>query len=220
VGAVGGVSAVLEALRRLKVIPLVVIDDAGKADALARALVDGGLPCAEIAFRTPGAAEALRRIATEHPDLLVGAGTVLTSDQAAEARRSGAKFVVSPGLSPGVVGYCRTHGVPLFPGVCTPTEIGAALDLGLRVLKFFPAEPAGGLPYLQAISAPFPDVEFIPTGGISADNLAAYLACKGVVACGGSWMAPRAWIEAGDFDRIRRAVEQAVQLAHAPAQGS
>jgi len=220
VGAASRVTAVVEALRQLRIVPLIVIDDPGKADDLARALVDGGLPCAEIAFRTPGATEALRRIAAEHSDLLVGAGTVLTPDQAAEARRAGAKFVVSPGLSPRVVDYCREHGIPVFPGVCTPTEIGAALELGLRVLKFFPAEPAGGLKYLEAISAPFPGVEFIPTGGISTDNLAAYLALKGVVACGGSWMAPRAWIEARDFDRIRRAVEQAVQVAHPPAPGS
>jgi 2-dehydro-3-deoxyphosphogluconate aldolase/(4S)-4-hydroxy-2-oxoglutarate aldolase len=220
VGAAGGVSAVLEALRRMRIVPLIIIEDPGKADDLAQALVAGGLPCAEIALRTPGAVEALRRIAAEHSEVLVGAGTVLTPDQAAEARRAGARFIVSPGLSPRVVDYCRANGVPVFPGVCTPTEIGAAFELGLRVLKFFPAEPAGGLPYLQAIAAPFPGVEFIPTGGVSAETLAAYLGFKGVVACGGSWMAPRAWIEAGEFDRIRRAVEQAVQLAHAPAPGS
>jgi len=219
VGAAGGVSAVLEALRRMRIVPLIVIEDPGKADDLAQALVAGGLPCAEIALRTPGAVEALRRIAAEHSEVLVGAGTVLTPDQAAEARRAGARFIVSPGLSPRVVDYCRANGVPVFPGVCTPTEIGAAFELGLRVLKFFPAEPVGGLPYLQAIAAPFPGVEFIPTGGVSADTLAAYLEFKGVVACGGSWMAPQAWIEAGDFDRIRRAVEQAVEVARTTAGG-
>ena len=212
-------SAVLEALRRMRIVPLIVIEDPGKADDLAQALVAGGLPCAEIALRTPGAVEALRRIAAEHSEVLVGAGTVLTPDQAAEARRAGARFIVSPGLSPRVVDYCRANGVPVFPGVCTPTEIGAAFELGLRVLKFFPAEPVGGLPYLQAIAAPFPGVEFIPTGGVSADTLAAYLEFKGVVACGGSWMAPQAWIEAGDFDRIRRAVEQAVEVARTTAGG-
>lgn len=210
-------SAVLDALRALRLVPLIVMDDPGKAEGLARALLFGGIPCAEIAFRTPGAAEVLRRIASEQPDVLVGAGTVLTSQQATEARRAGARFVVSPGLSRPVVEYCREHGLPVFPGVCTPTEVSAALELGLRVVKFFPAEPIGGLTYLKALAAPFPDVEFIPTGGISASNLAAYLAFKPVVACGGSWMAPQKWIDAGDFDRVRRAAEQAARLAHPPA---
>jgi 2-dehydro-3-deoxyphosphogluconate aldolase/(4S)-4-hydroxy-2-oxoglutarate aldolase len=210
------VSAVLEELRRLRIVPLIVMDDADKAEGLARALLFGGIPCAEIAFRTKGAAEALRHIAAEQPDVLVGAGTVLTAKQAVEARRAGARFVVSPGLSRPVVEYCREHGIPVFPGVCTPTEVGAALELGLKVLKFFPAEPIGGLTYLKALAAPFPEVEFVPTGGVGASNLAAYLAFKPVVACGGSWMAPQRWIEAGDFDRVRRAVEQAARLARRP----
>lgn len=209
-------SAVLEELRRLRIVPLIVMDDADKAEGLARALLFGGIPCAEIAFRTKGAAEALRHIAAEQPDVLVGAGTVLTAKQAVEARRAGARFVVSPGLSRPVVEYCREHGIPVFPGVCTPTEVGAALELGLKVLKFFPAEPIGGLTYLKALAAPFPEVEFVPTGGVGASNLAAYLAFKPVVACGGSWMAPQRWIEAGDFDRVRRAVEQAARLARRP----
>jgi 2-dehydro-3-deoxyphosphogluconate aldolase/(4S)-4-hydroxy-2-oxoglutarate aldolase len=206
-------STVLEQIRALKIVPLIVIDDAGKAEALARALLFGGIPCAEIAFRTPGAAEAVRTIAAEQPDVLVGAGTVLTAKQAVEARRAGARFIVSPGLSRPVVEYCREHGVPVFPGVCTPTDVSAALELGLKVLKFFPAEPIGGLTYLKALAAPFPEIEFIPTGGVSASNLGAYLAFKPVVACGGSWMAPQRWIAAGDFDRVRRAVEQAARLA-------
>jgi 2-dehydro-3-deoxyphosphogluconate aldolase/(4S)-4-hydroxy-2-oxoglutarate aldolase len=209
--------AVLEQLRRLRIVPLVVMDDPDLAVPLARALVEGGLPCAEIAFRTRGAAEVLHRIAAEDSDMLVGAGTVLTREQAQQARRAGARFIVSPGLQPRVVDFCREHNLPVVPGVATPTEVGAALDLGLHVLKLFPAEPLGGLPYLQAIAAPFPDVEFVPTGGITADNLAAYLALPCVAACGGSWMAPRAWIEAGDFDRISRAVEHAVLLAHPAA---
>jgi 2-dehydro-3-deoxyphosphogluconate aldolase/(4S)-4-hydroxy-2-oxoglutarate aldolase len=213
------VSAVLEELCRLRLVPLIVIDEAAKAEALARALVDGGLPLAEIAFRTAAAADAIRRIAAEHPEVLVGAGTVRTSAQAAQARKAGARFLVSPGLSPRVVAYGRDHELPVIPGVCTPTEVGAALDLGLGLLKFFPAESAGGLPYLKAIAAPFPDVAFVPTGGIGPDNLAAYLAFDRVAACGGSWMAPRAWIEAGDFDRIRDEVRRAVRLAHPPAAG-
>ena len=206
---------VIEQFRRLRVIPLIVIDEPGRAGDLAGALVEGGLPCAEIAFRTAGACEALRRMAAAGPDVLVGAGTVLTRDQAAQARDAGARFVVSPGLSPKVVEYCLANALPVFPGVSTPTEIGAALDLGLSVLKFFPAEPLGGLAYLKAIAAPFTGVEFIPTGGISAANLAAYLAGPGVLACGGSWMAPQAWIQDGEFERVRREVQQAVRVVQA-----
>lgn len=213
-------TAVLDALRSLRIVPLIVIDDPAKADPLARALVAGGLPCAEIAFRTAGAIEALRRIAAEHPDVLVGAGTVLTAAQAAEARDAGARFIVSPGLNPRVVEYCQGHDLPVFPGVCTPTEIGAALDLGLRVLKFFPAEPMGGLSYLKAVAAPFGGVEFIPTGGIATAHVHAYLAFQPVLAVGGSWMAMRAWIAAGEFDRIRLEAQQAMRLARPPAAGS
>lgn len=211
---------VIEQFRRLRVIPLIVIDDPGRAGDLADALVEGGLPCAEVAFRTPGAVEALRRISAGRADVLVGAGTVLTRDQAAQARDAGARFVVSPGLSPGVVEYCLANALPVVPGVSTPTEIGTALDLGLSVLKFFPAEPLGGLAYLKAIAAPFTGVEFIPTGGISAANLAAYLGGPGVLACGGSWMAPQAWIRDGEFERVRREVRQAVQVAQAHTMGA
>jgi 2-dehydro-3-deoxyphosphogluconate aldolase/(4S)-4-hydroxy-2-oxoglutarate aldolase len=214
------VTAVLDELRRLRLIPLIVIDDPAKAGHLAQALIAGGLPCAEIAFRTAGAAEALRRIATGHPDVLVGAGTVLSPGQAAEARDAGARFIVTPGLNPRVVEFCQAHDLPVFPGVCTPTEIGAALDLGLRVLKFFPAEPMGGLSYLKAVAAPFGGVEFIPTGGIATAHVHAYLAFRAVLACGGSWMATRAWIAAGEFDRIRLETQQAMRLAHPPAAGS
>ena len=210
-------SEVLEALRRLRIVPLIVIDDPARADGLARALVDGGLPCAEIAFRTPAALEALRRMAAAQPPLLVGAGTVLTPDQAAQARGAGARFVVSPGLDRRVVDWCAAHDLTVFPGVCTPTEIAAAVALGLGVLKFFPAEPMGGLPFLQAVAAPFTGVEFIPTGGLTASHLPAYLGFRRVVACGGSWMAPQAWIAGGRFDRIRAAVEESVRLAAPPA---
>lgn len=206
-------SSVLANLRRMKVVPLIVIDEPDRASQLARALVAGGLPCAEIALRTPGALEALRRISEEHPDVVAGAGTVLPVQQAVAARRAGAQFIVTPGFSPRVVDYCHEHALPIFPGVCTPTEIGAAVERGHRVLKFFPAEQIGGLPYLQAIAGPFPDVEFIPTGGINAGNLASYLRFRQVVACGGSWMAPHAWIAAGGFDRIRAEVAMAMQLA-------
>lgn len=194
---------VLDQLREARVVPVIVIEDPAAAVPLGEALLAGGLTCAEVTFRTPRAGEALRRLAAEVPSLLAGAGTVLSPQQAAAARDAGAQFVVAPGFNPRVVDYCLAEGIPVYPGVCTPSEVEAALEKGLRVLKFFPAEPAGGLPYLKAIAAPFVDVEFMPTGGINADNIASYLAFKRVVACGGSWMAPTDWIAAGQFDRIR-----------------
>jgi 2-dehydro-3-deoxyphosphogluconate aldolase/(4S)-4-hydroxy-2-oxoglutarate aldolase len=205
----------LPELRRLGVVPVIVLDDPARAGRLAKALLDGGLPCAEITFRTVAAAEALQRISQEYPDVLLGAGTVLTPEQAARARAAGARFVVSPGFNRRVVQYCQAHDLAVFPGVCTPTEIEAALETGLTVLKFFPAEPLGGLAFLEAIAAPYPGVEFIPTGGINADHLPRYLQCSKVVACGGSWMAPKAWIQEGAYDRICDAVRLAVQAVAA-----
>lgn len=201
---------VLDEIRRLKIVPVIVIDDAAQALGLADALAGGGLPCAEITFRTPAASEALRRIAAERPNVLAGAGTVLTTEQAARARDAGARFIVSPGINPKVVEWCQDHSLPVFPGVCTPTEIETALECGLNVVKFFPAEPSGGVGFLRAIAAPFPDLSFMPTGGITAANVREYLAFKRVVACGGSWMAPQDWIQQGAFDRIREASAAAV----------
>lgn len=200
-------------LRKLKIVPVIVIDDPEAALPLATALADGGLPCAEITFRTDTAIESLRRITAERPDVLAGAGTVLTAAQAAQAREAGARFIVSPGFNAAVVDYCLEHGIPVFPGVCTPTEIEMALGKGLNVLKFFPAEPIGGLPYLKAIAAPYRAVEFVPTGGIKAQHLSDYLDFPQVIACGGSWMAPAAWIAAGDFGRIRAQTQNAVGIA-------
>jgi 2-dehydro-3-deoxyphosphogluconate aldolase/(4S)-4-hydroxy-2-oxoglutarate aldolase len=137
------------------------------------------------------------------PDVLVGAGTVLTPKQVDEARAAGAAFVVSPGFNAAVVDHCLSHEVPVYPGVCTPTEIEMAIGRGLRVVKFFPAEPIGGLPLLRAIAAPYVEMRFMPTGGITRESLGSYLAFDRVVACGGSWMAPTAWIAAGQFDRVR-----------------
>lgn len=194
---------VTQALAAIRIIPIIVIDDPANAIPLARALREGGISCVEITFRTSTAAEALRCITGELPDLLVGAGTVLTPEQATWAKAAGAKFVVSPGFNPRVVDYCLTHDLPVYPGVCTPTEIETALSRGLRVVKFFPAEPIGGLAYLKAIAAPYRDIDFIPTGGVNASNLASYLAFKRVIACGGSWMAPAEWIAQQRFDRIK-----------------
>jgi 2-dehydro-3-deoxyphosphogluconate aldolase/(4S)-4-hydroxy-2-oxoglutarate aldolase len=205
---------ILSRLREIKIVPVIVIDDPEDAVPLARALVDGGLPCAEVTFRTPSAVESLRRIAEACPEMLVGAGTVLTPDQADAARDAGAKFIVSPGFNARVVDHVLAGGLPMYPGVCTPTELEMALEKGLRVVKFFPAEPAGGLPYLKAMAAPYVEMEFIPTGGISVSNLASYLGFERVVACGGSWMVSQEWIRAKDFDRIRREVANAVQAVN------
>jgi 2-dehydro-3-deoxyphosphogluconate aldolase/(4S)-4-hydroxy-2-oxoglutarate aldolase len=197
-------------LRRMRLVPLIVIDDPARAVPLGQALAAGGLPCAEVAFRTPQAREALARMAGECPDVLVGAGTVLSVAQVDSAHAAGAKFIVSPGLDERVVRRSQELGLPVFPGICTPTEIGAALALGLHVVKFFPAESMGGLPFLKSVAAPFGDVEFVPTGGIGENNVASYLGFKRVVACGGSWMAPQQWIADGAFDKIRTAVAQTV----------
>lgn len=208
-------TSVLGRIRAMRIVPVIVIDDPADAVPLAAALIAGGLPCAEVTFRTPRALGALRRIAADQPEMLAGAGTVLTPVQAAEARDAGAQFIVAPGFNPAVVDYCLGHDIPVFPGVATPTEIEMALGRGLSALKFFPAEPIGGLPYLKAIAAPYAGVSFIPTGGVAPGNLATYLAFSRVVACGGSWMAPGEWIAAKQFDRIRETSREAVALAAA-----
>jgi 2-dehydro-3-deoxyphosphogluconate aldolase/(4S)-4-hydroxy-2-oxoglutarate aldolase len=206
------VSAVVERLRALRVVPVIVIESPRDAIPLAEALADGGLPCAEITFRTPAAVESLSLIARARPDFLVGAGTVLTPQQADLALESGARFAVSPGTNPRVVEHCRRIGLPFFPGVATPSDVEAALDLGVRTVKFFPAEPMGGLRYLKAIAAPYGELTFMPTGGITRDTLEDYLGFPRVVACGGSWMVPSDWIAAGAFGRIRDETRRVVEL--------
>jgi 2-dehydro-3-deoxyphosphogluconate aldolase/(4S)-4-hydroxy-2-oxoglutarate aldolase len=201
---------VLSRMRRHRIVPVLVVNEASQAAALATALCDGGLPCAEVTYRTPAAGEVLRRMRDARPEMLIGAGTVLTPERAADARAAGASFIVAPGFNPAVADYCLAHDIPVFPGVCTPTEIEAAMAKGLRVLKFFPAEPMGGVRTLRAIAAPYGDLSFIPTGGIGLDTLGDYLALDRVVACGGSWMAPAAWLDAGDFARVRAETARAV----------
>jgi 2-dehydro-3-deoxyphosphogluconate aldolase/(4S)-4-hydroxy-2-oxoglutarate aldolase len=213
------VSEVLEQVRRLRIVPVIVIEDALDAAPLAAALGEGGLPCAEVTFRTAAAAEAIRRMTDENPEMLVGAGTVLTREHAAAARAAGARFLVSPGFGPPVVDYALEHDIPVFPGVATPTEIEMALARGLTTLKFFPAEPMGGLRFLKAIAAPYGMVDFIPTGGIGPANLGDYLAFRRVVACGGSWMAPSEWIAGKEFGRIRAETERAVEAVRQAAGG-
>jgi 2-dehydro-3-deoxyphosphogluconate aldolase/(4S)-4-hydroxy-2-oxoglutarate aldolase len=204
-------SEIQAALRQLKLVPVIVIEDPGAAASLGDALLRGGLPCAEVTFRTAGAREALSRMAGECPDVLLGAGTVLSPDQVKAARDSGARFIVAPGFNPVVVDYCLEQDIPVFPGVATPSEIEQALMRGLKVVKFFPAEPLGGVSYLKAMSAPYGGLEFLPTGGVTLQNVEAYLAFSKVIACGGSWMAPSDWITAGEFDRIASEVAKAVE---------
>jgi 2-dehydro-3-deoxyphosphogluconate aldolase/(4S)-4-hydroxy-2-oxoglutarate aldolase len=193
---------VLKELERIGVVPVIKIDDAQKAIPLARALAAGGIPCAELTFRTAEAQEAIRQIAKEAPEILLGAGTVLNIDQVERAVSAGAKFLVSPGLNPKVVDYCVKKGIPIIPGCSNPSDIEQALDFGLDVVKFFPAEQAGGLEYIKAISAPYTNVRFIPTGGINAQNIGRYIAFDKVLACGGSWMASAELINSGDFEKI------------------
>lgn len=203
-------SSMTAALRRSRIMPVIVIDDPDDAGALATALLAGGLPIAEITLRTSRALEALRRITQEQPDMFAGAGTVLNVAQAAQARDAGAKFIVSPGFSRAVVDYCREHELAVYPGVSTASEIQAALDAGVNLLKLWPIETLGGPAYLKLLAGPFGGVEFNANGGLTAENFEKYLALPNVVACGGPWMAPREWIAAGQFDRIRDAVRDTV----------
>jgi 2-dehydro-3-deoxyphosphogluconate aldolase / (4S)-4-hydroxy-2-oxoglutarate aldolase len=192
-----------------RIVPVVVLDDADSAQPLAEALLWGGLPVAEVTFRTPAAEVALRRMAAV-PGLLVGAGTVVSASQVDVAVEAGARFIVSPGLSRAVVERAQQHGVPVFPGVATATELMSALELGLRVVKFFPAETLGGVAALKAIAAPFPGVRFVPTGGITAATAGSYLALPYVAAIGGSWMVTAQLVASGKFDEVERLAAEAV----------
>jgi 2-dehydro-3-deoxyphosphogluconate aldolase / (4S)-4-hydroxy-2-oxoglutarate aldolase len=207
----------LDLLRRLRVLPVIVIDDAARAVPLARALAEGGLPAAEVTFRTAGAAEAIRRIAAEVPEVALGAGTVLTPERVNEARDAGATFIVAPGFNPAVVDRAQELGLAVFPGVATPTEVEMALGRGLTTVKFFPAEPMGGVAFLKAMCAPYGMMRFMPTGGVGPANLRDYLQLKQVVACGGSWMAPSDRIAAGDWAWIAAETRKAAELAGANA---
>lgn len=199
-------------IAELKIIPVIKLDSAEDASPLADALSGGGLPIAEITFRTDAAEESIRTIARKHPDILVGAGTVTNVQQAERAVDAGAAFIVTPGFSGSVTEFCLDRKILLFPGVCTPSEMMRLLEYGLDVAKFFPAAQFGGLATIKALSAPFPRMKFMPTGGISEKNVMDYLAFEKVIACGGSWMVPAAGIEAGNFDEIETAVRGAVEL--------
>ncbi|MDY2628789.1 MAG: bifunctional 4-hydroxy-2-oxoglutarate aldolase/2-dehydro-3-deoxy-phosphogluconate aldolase [Lachnospiraceae bacterium] len=203
---------VVQKIHEIGIIPVVVLDDAKDAAPLAKALCEGGLPCAEVTFRTDAAEESIRIMAKEYPELLVGAGTVLTTEQVDRAVDAGAKFIVSPGLNPRIVKYCQEKGVAVLPGVITPSEIAQALELGLDVVKFFPAEPAGGLKMIQAMAAAYTTLKFMPTGGISAQNVKDYLKCDKIIACGGSWMVKGQLVKEGRFDEIGAMCQETAEI--------
>ena len=212
---VGSDGSAMERLTRFRLVPVVVLDDAALADELASALVAGGLPVAEVTFRTAAAEDSIRAMSARG-DMLVGAGTVLTPAQVDLAVAAGASYIVSPGLSRAVVERCQEHGVLALPGAVTATEVQAALDLGLTTVKFFPAGTSGGAPAIAALAAPFGGVSFVPTGGVGPKNLHEYLAIPAVAAVGGSWMVPRDRVKAGDFAGITELTAQAVVLAARP----
>lgn len=205
---------VYEEIAKLKIVPVVALDDEKDAIALADALIGGGLPVAEITFRTAAAEGSIRAIAQERPEMLVGAGTITTMDQAKRAVAAGAKFLVTPGFSDEITAYAVEQNIPIFPGVCTPTEVMMTLKYNLPVVKFFPAAQYGGLATIKALNGPFPNLKFMPTGGVSTSNVKDYLAYPNIVACGGSWMVKKDLINAGKFDEIRQMTAEAVALAN------
>ena len=197
------------------VVPVVVLNDAEDAAPLADALVKGGLPCAEVTFRTEAAEESIRIMNKKYPDMLVGAGTVLTTEQVDRAVAAGAKFIVSPGFDPEIVDYCMEKNIPVFPGCVSPSEVAQAVKRGLKVVKFFPAEQAGGLAMLKAMAAPYTMLKFMPTGGINTKNLKEYLGFSKILCCGGSWMVKGDMIKNKEFDKITEMTKEAVELAAA-----
>ena len=196
------------------VVPVVVLDDVKDALPLAKALTEGGLPCAEVTFRTDAAEDSIRIMSEAYPEMVVGAGTVLTTEQVDRAVAAGAKFIVTPGLDPVIVKYCLEKKIPVTPGIVTPSELAQAYSLGLRLVKFFPAEPSGGLTMIKALAAPYNMMQFMPTGGISASTLPDYLRYEKIFACGGSWMVKGSLIKAGNFDKITELTREAVELVH------
>lgn len=213
-------NAIIEKIGKIGLVPVIKIEDVEKAVPLAEALCKGGLPCAEVTFRTAQAEEAIRRITEALPEMLVGAGTVLTSEQVDRAVGAGAKFIVSPGFNRKIVTYCIEKGIPVTPGCSSPSDVEQAIECGLDVVKFFPAEAAGGLPMIKALCGPYVNLKFMPTGGISAKNLNEYLSFKKILACGGSWMVKEDLIQNGDFEAITALAREAVgtmlgfELAH------
>ena len=202
----------LEKLGQYGIVPVVVLNDSKDAEPLADALCEGGLACAEVTFRTEAAAESIKIMSEKHPEMLVGAGTVLTVEQVDEAVAAGAKFIVSPGLNSEVVKYCLDKNIAITPGVVTPSEMEQAIELGLNIVKFFPAEPSVGLSMIKAVSAPYTMLKFMPTGGINPGNVKEYLKSDKIFACGGSWMVKGDLVDAGDFDKIKELTKEAADI--------
>lgn len=201
---------IIEEISKIGIVPVIALDDTKDAKPLAEALIKGGINCAEVTFRTDAAEESIRIMAQEFPEMLVGAGTVLTTEQVDRAVNAGAKFIVSPGLNPTTVAYCVEKNIPILPGTANPSDVEMALSFGLEVVKFFPAEAAGGINMIKAMSAPYGKVKFMPTGGITADNLKEYLDFNKIIACGGSWMVKKELVVAGEFNKIEELTRQAV----------
>ena len=196
-----------EKIKEMGIVPVVVLEDEKDAGALAKALCEGGLPCAEVTFRTAAAKESIRIMLKEYPEMFVGAGTVLTTRQG-----DGARFIVSPGFDPEIVDYCIEKQIPVFPGCVTASELAQAVKRGLEVVKFFPAETSGGLAAIKALAAPYVGMKFMPTGGINPGNVRTYLESDVILACGGSWMVKKDLIQSGQFDEIRQMTADAVAL--------
>ena len=203
---------VLMKIGQMGIVPVVVLNDAKNAVSLAQSLINGGLPCAEVTFRTEAAQQSIAEISKNFPQMFVGAGTVLTTEQVDRAVDAGAKFIVSPGFNPKVVEYCIKKGYPVTPGIMTPTELEMALEFGLDVVKFFPAENAGGLKMIKAMAAPYTKMKFMPTGGINPQNVREYLQCDKILACGGSWMVKGDLINSGNFAEIEKLTKEASQI--------
>ncbi|MBE5956116.1 MAG: bifunctional 4-hydroxy-2-oxoglutarate aldolase/2-dehydro-3-deoxy-phosphogluconate aldolase [Lachnospiraceae bacterium] len=205
-------NAVLKQMQEFGIIPVVVLNDTKDAEPLGKALVEGGIPCAEVTFRTEAAEECIRIMAEKFPEMLVGAGTVLTTEQVDRAVAAGAKFIVSPGLNPKVVKYCVEKNIPITPGIITPSEMEQAIELGLEVVKFFPAESFGGLKTIKSMAAPYGKMMFMPTGGINPENVKEYLKFNKILACGGSWMVAGNLVKEGKFDEIAKLVAEAKEI--------
>ena len=203
---------VLMKIGQMGIVPVVVLNDVKNAVPLAQSLINGGLPCAEVTFRTEAAQQSIAEISKNFPQMFVGAGTVLTTEQVDRAVDAGAKFIVSPGFNPKVVEYCIKKGYPVTPGIMTPTELEMALGFGLDVVKFFPAENAGGLKMIKAMAAPYTKMKFMPTGGINPQNVREYLQCDKILACGGSWMVKGDLINSGNFAEIEKLTKEASQI--------
>lgn len=204
------IDALVDELENVGIVPVIKLDKVENAEKLAKALRDGGINCAEVTFRAKGADEVINRMTKAYPDMLVGAGTVLTCEQADAAYAAGAKFCVAPGLNPKVVTHCLEKGIPFAPGLSSASEIEQALELGLDFAKFFPAEQAGGLPYIKSVCGPYTSMRFMPTGGVTADNLNTYLAYKKIVCCGGSWIVPEKLLAAEDWEAITKLCREAI----------